>query len=86
MGKMDLSSSWLQKLEIDPDAEVVIGDISITYIFPEYTKMTPVEIPNSDGQIQAPAGTTIQIRAKTLRSYQSASIQFNDEQTEPISS
>lgn len=83
-GKDGFQQQLAAKADIDPDAEVVIGDISITYIFPEYTKMVPVEIPNSNGHIQAPAGTTIQIRAKTLRAYQSASIQFNDERTEPV--
>ena len=83
-GKDGFQQQLAAKAEIDSDAEVVIGDISITYIFPEYTKMTPVEIPNSDGYIQAPAGTTIQIRAKTLRTYQSASIQFNDDEVEPV--
>lgn len=83
-GKADYRQQRALTTEIDPDVKVIIGDISILYTFPDYTKMSSVEIPNSDGHVQAPAGTLVQIKARTLRSYQAASIQFNDETIEPV--
>ena len=56
----------------------VVGDIVLRYVFPAYTGIDPVEIPNSDGTIHAPAGTTVQIRARTATPFESAALQVND--------
>ena len=55
---------------VDEADQVTIGDIVIEYTFPEYTGMTPVRIPNSNGEIHAPQGTAWrcqQRRSKDLR-------------------
>ena len=69
----------LQKIDITDESAIVIGDITIHYIFPEYTKMTPITIPNSNGEIHAPPGTKIHVQAKTLERYQAVQIQFNQD-------
>jgi hypothetical protein len=56
----------------------VVGDIVLRYVFPEYTGIDPVEVANSDGTIHAPAGTTVQVRARTATSFDSAALQVND--------
>ena len=72
----------LQKIDIADVSAIVIGDITIHYIFPEYTKMTSITIPNSNGEIHAPPGTKIRVQAKTLEKYQAVQIQFNQEQAQ----
>ena len=64
---------------IEEEASVTIGDIVIEYTFPAYTNMTPVTIPNSNGEIHAPQGTTVKIRAKTLERFESVVLELNGE-------
>ena len=63
-------------------APALVGDISLRYIFPAYTGLDPREVPNSDGTIIAPPGTTVQIQAKTATPFQAAAVRVGDE--EPI--
>ena len=56
----------------------VVGDIVLRYVFPEYTGIDPVEVANSDGTIHAPAGTMVQIRARTATPFERAALQIND--------
>ena len=59
------------------DAQVTIGDIVIEYTFPEYTNMTPVTIPNSNGEIHAPQGTSVVLKAKTLERFKAVQLELN---------
>ena len=63
-------------------APALVGDISLRYVFPAYTGLEPKEVPNSDGTIIAPPGTTVQIHAKTATPFQAAAVQVNE--FEPI--
>ena len=62
---------------VKEDAQVTIGDIVIEYTFPEYTNMTPVTIPNSNGEIHAPQGTSVRLRAKTLERFKAVQLEVN---------
>lgn len=59
------------------DARAVIGDITLRYVFPDYTGMEPVEVPNSDGTIHAPPGTRVEIRARSLEPFDAAALQVD---------
>ena len=59
----------------DSDSEIV-GDITLRYVFPEYTGLDPREVPNSDGTIIAPPGTEVQIRARSAMPFDAAAIQI----------
>ena len=63
---------------VDEADEVTIGDIVIEYTFPEYTGMTPVRIPNSNGEIHAPQGTHVMLSAKTLERFEAVQLSVND--------
>ncbi len=63
-------------------APALVGDITLRYVFPSYTGLEPREVPNSDGTIIAPPGTTVQIKAKTATPFQAAAIQVGE--LEPI--
>ena len=39
------TSPAIELSKIDEKAEVVVGDIHLRYVFPDYTQMTPIEIP-----------------------------------------
>lgn len=62
---------------IDEDVSVTIGDIQVRYDFPEYTRMTPITIPNSNGEVHAPQGTKISIKARTLERFEAVQIEIN---------
>lgn len=64
---------------VDEAEEVTIGDIVIEYTFPDYTGMTPVRIPNSNGEIHAPQGTSVRLSAKTLERFEAVQLSINDE-------
>lgn len=56
----------------------VVGDVVLRYVFPDYTGIDPIEVANSDGTIHAPAGTTVQVRARTAEPFTSAALQVNE--------
>jgi len=63
---------------VDETETVAIGDIVIEYSFPEYTGMTPVKIPNSNGEIHAPRGTHVLLSAKTLERFEAVQLSINE--------
>jgi hypothetical protein len=56
----------------------VVGDITLRYLYPTYTGREPVEIPNSNGEIHAPPGTRVEIRARTAQPYEAAALVVYD--------
>ena len=56
-------------------ASELVGDITLRYVFPEYTGLDPREVPNSDGTIIAPPGTEVQIRARSGQRFDAAAVQ-----------
>ncbi len=65
----------------DPEAPVItvlLGDLSLTYHYPEYTGLPPLEVPNSTGEAHAPPGTTVVVRAKTVDRFDVASLQVDE--------
>lgn len=58
------------------EERAVVGDIVLRYVFPDYTGLDPIEVPNSDGTIHAPVGTVVQITARTAEPFDSAAIQL----------
>ena len=68
--------------DINIDHEVIIGDITLTYDFPEYTGLGQITVKNSDGTINAPIGTSVLIQAKSEQNYDAVSFIVNDD--EPV--
>jgi hypothetical protein len=62
----------------DADAAVV-GDITLRYIYPDYTGLADKVVPNSDGTIHAPPGTVVQISARTAERVDSAAVQVDNQ-------
>ena len=60
------------------EEQAVVGDVVIRYVFPDYTGIEPVEVRNSDGTIHAPAGTRVELSARTADSFSTAALQVND--------
>ncbi len=73
----EYATEQMKDAAIDEAVSVTIGDIQIRYDFPEYTRMTSVTIPNSNGDVHAPQGTKITIQARTLERFEAAQIEVN---------
>ena len=70
----------------DPDrpiATVLLGDLSLTYHYPSYTALPPLEVPNSSGEAHGPPGTRVVVRAKTVDRFDSVSLQLDDADPTP---
>lgn len=52
----------------------VVGDITLRYLYPTYTGLAPLEVPNSNGDIHAPPGTRVEVAARTERAWDRASL------------
>lgn len=52
--------------------QVVLGDITLQYLYPPYTRLETVEIPNTNGEVRAPRGTRVALRARTAEPQPSA--------------
>jgi len=59
------------------DERVLVGDITLRYVYPDYMGLDPVEVPNSDGTIHAPPGTRVQISARSAEVFDAAAIQVD---------
>jgi hypothetical protein len=59
-------------------AEAVVGEILLSYTYPVYTGIAPMEVPNSNGTAHGPAGTQVVVEARTAKSFERASIRVLD--------
>ncbi len=71
--------------EVAPDDEALVGDIVLRYLYPPYTGREPLEVPNSTGDIHAPPGTVVEIRARTAETWTSAALRFVPRSGDPTS-
>ena len=72
----------LQRPAAVQDAPVVtdgpralVGDLALRYVYPAYTRLEPVTVENSNGDIHAPPGTRVEVRARAALRYEQAAIQ-----------
>lgn len=56
----------------------LVGDLTLTLHYPAYTGRSPRQIPNSTGDVEAPKGTRVELRATTLAPADEARMQFGD--------
>ncbi len=61
-----------------PDEKALVGDIVLRYVYPDYTRLDPVEVPNSDGTAHGPPGTRVEVSVRTGRVWQAAELQVDD--------
>jgi len=68
-----------------PDGpRALVGDITLRYLYPTYTRREPMEIPNSNGEIHAPPGTIVEVRARTADVYEAAALVVYDGAPVPV--
>jgi hypothetical protein len=51
-----------------------VGDILLRYVYPDYTGLEPVEVPNSTGEAHGPPGTVVEVRARAADPVRSAAL------------
>lgn len=74
-----LRSSTLQaampgQLDAVTADEAQLGDIVLRYRYPDYTGLEPLEVLNSTGDVHAPPGTLVELRARTARRWATAEL------------
>ncbi len=57
---------------------VLVGDISLRYLYPTYTGLPALEVTNSNGEVHAPPGTRVELRARSADRFDSAALQLDD--------
>lgn len=62
----------------------LLGDVSLRYMYPTYTGLEPMDVPNSSGEVHAPPGTRVEIRARTAVAYEAAVFEVYDRPPEPV--
>ncbi len=62
------------------DEDALVGDLVITYVYPDYTGLPPMEVPNSNGTAHGPLGTQVTLRARTAESFVVAALQVDDQE------
>ncbi len=61
------------------DERALVGDITLTYIYPDAMGLDPIEVPNSNGTIHAPPGTLVEIKARTAEAFDAVAIQVDEQ-------
>jgi hypothetical protein len=69
------------RLEALPPEEALLGDILLRYRYPDYTGLDPLEVPNSTGDVHAPPGTLVELRARTAEAWDAAELELTREAT-----
>lgn len=62
----------------DAGPRALVGDITLRYLYPTYTRLEPLEVPNSSGEVHAPLGTRVEVRARTAVRYDAAVLEVYD--------
>lgn len=57
---------------------VLVGDISLRYLYPTYTGLPALEVTNSNGEVHAPPGTRVELRARSADRFDQAALQLDE--------
>lgn len=68
----------------DTGPRALVGDITLRYLYPAYTGLEPMEVPNSSGEVRAPPGTRVEIRARSSVPYDAAVLEVYEEPPAPV--
>lgn len=68
-----------QQTVTEAEAPARVGDLTLRYVYPEYTGLEPYEVVNSTGEARAVPGTRVEILARSAQPIESASIVAYDE-------
>lgn len=63
-----------QQTVTETEAPARVGDLTLRYVYPEYTGLEPYEVVNSTGEARAVPGTRVEILARSAQPIESASI------------
>lgn len=56
-----------------------VGDVTLRYVYPDYTGLEPYEVVNSTGEAHAPPGTRVEVVARSAEPVQGASMVAYDQ-------
>ena len=58
-----------------------VGDLLLEYVYPAYTGLEPLEVPNSTGDVHGPPGTQVRVRVRSADPVDGAALIAYDEPT-----
>lgn len=92
LGPRTAVSWWFRGAEALAAAELVVaggpvdtarvGDLVLEYTFPEYTGLEPKIVANGTGEVEAPPGTVVAVRALAAEPAEAAGLEAYDERLE----
>jgi hypothetical protein len=56
-----------------------VGDIDLRLVYPDYTGLEPVLLPNSTGDVSGPPGTTVEVRLRSAESVEAVGLEVGGE-------
>ena len=65
--------------QVEAGAMARVGDLTLRYVYPDYTGLEPYAIENSTGEAHAPPGTRVEVFAKAAAELQAASLVAYDQ-------
>lgn len=78
----DGRDAQLASADADGPDRARVGDLLIEYVYPAYTGLEPLEIPNSTGDVHGPPGTRVRVRARSAELVTAAAIFAYDQPTD----
>lgn len=54
-----------------------VGDISLRYVYPSHTRLDPVSVPNSTGDVHGPPGTVVEVSMRSAEAIERAALVVN---------
>lgn len=76
-----LSGSGTVSAAVTPVAadgpRALLGDITLRYLYPTYTRLEPLEVPNTSGEVRAPLGTMVEVRARAAQAWPTVALQVS---------
>lgn len=61
----------------------MLGDITLRYLYPTYTRLEPLEVPNTSGEVHAPPGTLVEVRARTAQVWEAVALEVTGQERAP---
>ncbi|MBM4378635.1 MAG: DUF4175 family protein [Deltaproteobacteria bacterium] len=78
--KAGLSAALAPRAEVaaaTPVVEPVTGDVELSFEYPPWTGLAPRTVPGTNGEVTAPAGTRVTLKARADRAVQRAELSVN---------
>jgi hypothetical protein len=81
-GVAEPSGAFLGGQDVAASVEARVGDLTLRYVYPPYTRLEPYEVVNSTGEVAAVPGTRVEVSLRAARAPNAAALVAYD--AEPV--